>query len=48
MSYVCNSKIPPNRPKYLVSYLAGKRQGAIWEATEINYLTVLQYDADFV
>jgi len=46
--YVWNSKIPLNKPKYLVSYVPGKRQGAIWEAIEINYLNVLLYNVDFV
>ena len=43
-----NSKIPLNRSQYLESYLPGKRQGAIWEATEINYLNFLLYNADLV
>jgi hypothetical protein len=48
VSYMRNSKIPLNRPQYLESYLPGKRQGAIWEATEINYLNFLLYNADLV
>jgi len=47
-SYGCNSKIPLNKPKYLVSNPPGKRQAAIWEATEINYLNVVLYNVDFV